>query len=146
MHVVDHCERFPGQCLLTGKFDGTLVDTEIHLPRGERVYLHESVVIEAAKELGLVPAEDLSKVTIERDAALEALEQERGYVDLCELFRTQVAHTLEQGMVVGGRGNRVGLRPHPREKFVELGRSLRDQVDNPRGVTRPVEQLVNGDV
>lgn len=134
MHVVDHCERFPGQCLLTGLPHGPLVDTGMHLARGERVYLHETIVREMAQTLGYVPAPDLHQALVERDALQEQLDQERHYVDLCELFRSQVAFTLEQGMVIGGRGNRVGLRPHPREKFVELGRTLRDQVDEPRVV------------
>ena len=132
MHVVDYPEFFPGACLITGNSDGPLVDTERQLATGERVYMHESIVREMAAALGYVPDSQLAKAVNERDAAIEQLEQEQGYVDLCEQFRKQVAHTLQYGMVISGRGDRAGLRPQPREKFVELSRSLRDQVDNPR--------------
>lgn len=98
-------------CMVSRSATGPLVDTGVFTGRGERIYLQELVVRDAAECLGLLSSgEDAEKQQLRHE-----LEDVR---DELRRLKDAVSTTLRRGGVEDGDGYK--LRPKPGDRAVEL--------------------------
>ena len=112
-HPVDAPTFYPGACV-TGASAEDLVDFGIELPpmlEGGRFYLWRQHVVDAARSIGMVTAEEAEARAASQDD-LRAARQEidRLNAELLEVRRS-VAITLQQGVVVDKRNGEIRARP-----------------------------------
>lgn len=107
MRVVETADRPPRKCLVTGREKGPLVDFQVNvdpprpdIPHG--LFLHKGIVEEAARKLGMVPADEVERLT-EQLAGLSAeLDELRGdmevYAEFEERFKDRPLPTENRAL------------------------------------------------
>jgi hypothetical protein len=119
VQLLDKPEFFPGRCLLGGGCE-EVVDFQRSNEHGERVYVSQQLVADAARLMGFIGPRE--RATLDEDASVLQQKLDQAEAELVELraLKDAVAYTLEKGIVMDKRTGRAKLRPIPGRKVPAL--------------------------
>jgi hypothetical protein len=91
MRVTDTADRAPRCCAVSGRTAGPFVDFEVECQAPNPntpnfLYLNKSVVEEAGRRLGMVPADEVERLTDQLSALSKELEELRGDMEMYAEF------------------------------------------------------------
>jgi hypothetical protein len=110
----------PAACLVTGRADGPLVDTNITDNFGNRLYLHPTVIDQAGALLGLVPRGEHEAVVAAHEGSAARIAALEVQLEQAEELRLAVARTLHTGATIDRKG-RLQLAGLTQARREELG-------------------------
>jgi hypothetical protein len=115
VNLVEKGEHFPGACLLGGGHE-RLVDFQRTNVHGERVYVAQQLVADAARLMGFIGPRE--RATLDEDASVlqQRLDQAEAELEDLRALKDAIAYTLERGVVIDKRSGKIKLRPAPGQK------------------------------
>lgn len=89
MKIVERAERPPAKCAVTADIDGPFIDTGAYCPNVDPyIYLHVPLVEQMAREmLGMVPKEDVEKLTEQVAAFGAQVDQMKAKIESMETLK-----------------------------------------------------------
>ena len=110
MRPVQHADKFPGACLITGEHTD-LIDLQRITADGRNVYLSHQLVVDCARLIGMFGKQEADALA-EQVERVEALSEEvdalRGQL---HTLQNAVSMTLANGAVIDKRTGKPKLRP-----------------------------------